>query len=118
MDHGLDTLLSMHGTKYTYECGYWFEIVAFQVNVTSSIPHGIRYTLTFHDHHNQRIFGMDNAHAVAPTKKGICRGRILEWDHVHQSIKDKGTPYEFVNAEQLMQDFFSAIEKIIAEILE
>ncbi|TCQ85732.1 MULTISPECIES: DUF6516 family protein [Rahnella] len=118
MDHDLDTLLNMHGTKYTYDCGYWFEIVAYQVEVTSSRPHGIRYSLTFHDHHNQRIYGMDNSHAVAPTKQGMYRGRIQEWDHLHQSISDKGTPYEFVNAAQLMEDFFSAIDKIIAGISE
>lgn len=89
MGHDLDTLLSMHGTKFTYESGYWFEIVAYQVEVNQSRPHGIRYSLTFHDHHNQRIFGMDNAHAIAATKQGMCRGRIQEWDHLHQSISDK-----------------------------
>lgn len=106
----------MHGTKFTYECGYWFEIVAYQVEVNQSRPHGIRYPLTFHDHQNQRIFRMDNAHAIAATKQGMCRGRIQKWDHLHQSISDKVTPYEFVNAAQLIKDFFSAIEKIIAEI--
>lgn len=116
MDHDLETLLSLHGTKYVYESGYWYEIVAYQVESSIYRPHGIRYSLTFHDHHNQRIFGMDNAHAVPAAKQGMYRGRIGEWDHFHQTMSDKGTPYEFVDAAQLIEDFFRSIEKIIAEV--
>lgn len=27
MDYGLATLLSLHGTRYIYACGYWDEIM-------------------------------------------------------------------------------------------
>lgn len=55
MDHHLELLLSLHGTKYMFDCGYWYEIVAYQVEKSPGRPHGIRYSLTFHDNHNQRI---------------------------------------------------------------
>ncbi len=37
---------------------------------------------------------------------GRYSGRIINYDHVHTSINDKGTPYEFESAEQLLRDFF------------
>lgn len=115
MDYGLDTLLSLHGTRYEYECGYWYEIIAYQVEASLHRPHGIKYSLTLHDHHNQRIFGMDNAHAPYCPQKAMSRARIQVWDHVHNSMKDKGTPFDFIDAGELMNHFFSAVERIIAE---
>ena len=116
MDHSLDLLLNLHGTSFTYDCRYWYEIVAYQVEPNSKIPHGIRYSLTFHDHYNQRVYGMDNAHAAPNVGKGNYAGKIYEWDHVHNGLSDRGTAYQFASPEQLMTDFFDAIEKIIKQV--
>jgi len=110
-DTGLDVLLDLHGTEYTEECGYWYRIEAWLVDPSPQRPHGIRYNLTLDNNFNQRILGFDNAQATQTSKK--YSGQIVEFDHVHASINDKGTPYRFKNAEQLLQDFFEAIEQVL-----
>lgn len=108
-DTGLDVLLELSGTEYTEDNGYWYRIEAWRVTPDAQIPHGIRYNLTLHDHHNQRIFGMDNAHAPHQAR-GSYRGRLVEYDHVHSHMNDKGTPYAFRSAQQLLHDFFDAVD--------
>src|SRR5690242_20302308 len=117
-DIGLDVLLSLDGTEYTEENGYWYKIEAKRVVATKERPHGIRYCLTLHDNFNQRIFGFDNAHGVELEGKGRGRykGRIIQYDHAHRTIKGKPIPYEFINAAQLLEDFFIEVNKIISEI--
>lgn len=115
-DPGLETLLSLDGTEYTEENGYWAKIEAKKVTVTPERPHGISYCLTFHDNFNQRIFGIDNAHSIKPEKKGRYKARIIEYDHVHKSLKGKAVPYEFTSAAQLLEDFFNEVNKIMLNL--
>ncbi|WP_380183744.1 hypothetical protein [Kalamiella sp. sgz302252] len=61
--------------------------------------------MTLHDHHNQRVYGIDNAHAPHCPQKGMSRALIRGWDHEHKTMTDKGTPYDFVDAAQLMERF-------------
>jgi len=112
-DTGLELLLELHGTEYTENNGYWYRIEAWIIDSTPERPHGIRYNLTLHDKYNKRILGFDNAHAVKHKKKKKYKGRIVEYDHTHETALDKGTPYEFVNAEQLLQDFFNRLNQIL-----
>lgn len=114
-DVGLDILLSLDGTEYTEENGYWYKIEAKKVEPTVERPHGIRYNLTLHDNYNQRILGFDNAHAIKTKKSGYFSGRIVTYDHVHKAIKDRGTAYEFVSAQQLLNDFFKEVNLIISK---
>lgn len=58
-DIGLEILLSLDGTEYTEENGYWFKI---------------------------------------------------------EAIKDKGVPYEFKNAEQLLNDFLKEVNAILSKL--
>ena len=113
IDYSLDVLLSLDGTEYTEENGYWYKINAKRTEPTKHRPHGISYDLTLHDNNNQRILGFDNAHGIKVKKGGRFNGYIYAYDHIHKSIKDKGTPYEFVNAEQLLADFFNEVNLII-----
>ena len=112
----LDVLLDLHGTEYTELNGYWYKIEAWQVGPSDTIPHGIRYNLTLHDNHNQRIMGFDNAHAVKSNKKGRFKGRIIAYDHQHKTASDKGTPYIFSSPQQLLNDFFVAVNQIMQEV--
>ena len=111
-DNGLDILLLMDGLEHYMENGYWWKINASETDKTNSRPHGISYCLTFHDNQNTRIFGMDNSHIPKNRHKGY-HGRIVEFDHVHNDEKDKGTPYTFISAEQLLTDFLSKVKDII-----
>lgn len=110
-DTGLDTLLELDSSIIDQGDGYWIKIDAWEVDPpTKERPHGIRYSLTLHDSSNQRIMGFDNAHAVKPTKSNKYKGRRIEYDHKHRSIKDKGISYEFTDAYQLLKDFFKDVD--------
>lgn len=112
-DPGLDVLLELNGTEYTEDNGYWYKIEAYKVKATKERPHGIRYNLSLHTQSNQRVMGFDNAHAVKAKRKGKFQGRIIRYDHLHQSATDKGTSYNFSSAQQLINDFFIEVNRII-----
>lgn len=112
----LDTLLDLHGEILVQEGGYWIKIEAWTVGPTEGIPHGIRYSLTLHDPKGRRMLGYDNAHAVELPKRGFA-GRRLEYDHVHRHARDRGVPYAFSSAGQLLADFFEEVDKVLKELL-
>lgn len=112
-DASLEVLLELDGTEYTEENGFWYRIQAWPVEPTPERPHGIRYNLTLHDNRNRRRLGFDYAHAINARKGGKYSGRIVEYDHIHESPNDAGRPYEFVNAEQLLSDFFARVNEIL-----
>jgi hypothetical protein len=76
---------------------------------------GIRYSLTLYEPYGKRILGYDNAHAVKPPKKFKYAGTRLPYDHKHRHASDKGVPYEFKDAQQLLSDFFSEVDRVLME---
>ena len=48
----LENLLNLHGEVFPMDNGYWVKFEAYQVKVSKSVPHGIRYSLTLHDKNN------------------------------------------------------------------
>jgi hypothetical protein len=115
-DSAMDTLLDLHGSILDQGGGYWIKLEAWQVDVSDEIPHGIRYSLTLHEPYGKRILGYDNAHAVKPPKKFKYAGRIMTYDHKHRHTTDKGVPYEFIDAQQLMRDFFADVDRVLLEV--
>lgn len=115
-DPGLLALLDLHGQTFVEEGGYWYKIEAWRVAPSPERPHGIRYNLTFHDKWNNRIFGFDNAHAVAAKTAGQFSGRRREYDHRHLTPRDKGTLYGFSTAQQLLADFFDEVNRFMREV--
>lgn len=116
-DTGLATLLDLNDSIIAQEHGCWVKIEAWEVPKSDEIPHGVRYSLTLHDRHGSRILGYDNAHATKPAKKGFS-GRRLEYDHRHRHARDKGVPYTFESAYQLLADFFCEVDKVLKEMNE
>lgn len=114
-DHSLDNLLLLHGEVYGQGDGYWIKIEAWEVAADEHIPHSIRYALTLHDRHGTRLLGYDNAHAVKPPKRIKFSGRRLAYDHKHRHARDKGVPYEFTSADQLLRDFFGEVDRVLKE---
>ena len=112
----IDTLLDLNGSIFDQGNGYWMKIEAWRVNLTKDIPHGIRYSLTLHEPYGKRILGYDNAHGIKPPKKFKYAGRILAFDHKHRHASDKGVPYSFKDAQQLMNDFFADVDRTLAEV--
>lgn len=113
-DKGLDYLLDLNGEILAQDAGYWVKIEARQLQYpTKECPHQIRYCLTLHDRYGKRVMGFDNAHSITTRKRGRYQGRRVIYDHRHTTPVDKGTPYVFESAEQLLTDFFSEVDEII-----
>ena len=114
-DLGITTLIDLHDQIIDQGDGYWIKIEAWVVPVSKDIPHGVRYTLTLHEPYGKRILGYDNAHAVKPPKKFKYAGTRLPYDHKHRHVSDKGVPYEFKDAHQLLSDFFMEVDRVLKE---
>jgi len=116
-DHGIRTLLDLHDQIIDQEDGYWIKIEAWEVPVSDGVPHGIRYALTVHAPSGKRILGYDNAHAVkVKGKSSRYSGQRLGFDHLHRHVADKGVPYVFKDAHQLLSDFFVEVDSVLKEV--
>lgn len=115
-DPGLDTLIDLHGYVLGQDGGCWVKFEAYTVEPTPEIPHGIRYSLTLHNEYGNRIMGYDNSHAVKLPNKFKYAGQRLAYDHKHRHASDKGVPYEFKDASQLLTDFFSEVDRVLKEL--
>ena len=60
-------------------------------------------------------FVATNAHAVKVKGKKYS-GRCLPFDHKHRHVADKGVPYEFKDAHQLLSDFFTEVDSVLREV--
>ena len=114
-DVGIRTLLDLSDQVLDQEGGYWIKIDAWEVPVTRDIPHGVRYSLTLHAPSGKRLLGFDNAHAVKPSGKRYSGSR-RPFDHQHKHAADRGVPYTFVDAHQLLGDFFKEADRVLQEV--
>ena len=107
-DHTLKLLLDLDGFAYATDGGYWLKYYVKKVRTTVERPHGIKYSLTLHLPSGKRIFGIDNAHRpeARRTPAGKSR-RPLAVDHMHKG--NRLVPYEFRDAETLLQDFATGV---------
>lgn len=113
---GISTLLDLHEQIIDQGGGYWIKIEAWQVPATADIPHGVRYSLTLHERCHSREFSCHKAHAVKPPGKSRFSGKRLPYDHRHRHASDKGVPYEFEDAHQLLSDFFKEADRVLEEV--
>jgi hypothetical protein len=109
----LETLLDLDGEIFMMDAGYWVKFDVKRVSPSTRIPHGIRYSLTLHDRNNVRVIGFDNAHAIKPKGRRRYSGQKVTWDHKHQI--ESVTPYEFESTDQLLIDFWAAVEEQMGE---
>jgi len=40
----------------------------------------------------------------------------MPFDHRHRHVSDKGLPYEFRSAQQLLEDFFADVDRVLLEV--
>jgi len=109
-DETLETLLHLDGEVFPMDNGCWTKFEVKRVASSRNIPHGIKYSLTFHDRFNMRIIGFDNAHAYKPKMKKYG-ARKITWDHKHH--QERVSAYEYESAGQLLEDFSLAVEKYL-----
>ena len=102
----LENLLNLHGEVFPMDNGYWVKFEAHTVESTSSIPHGVKYSLTLHDKRNHRVIGYDNAHSYKTSKKYGAKKET--YDHIHKKMDI--VSYEFKSASQLIEDFWASVE--------
>lgn len=67
-----DALLDLNGEIIAINDYTFVKFDVQRVEVTPYRPHGIKYSLTLHDKHGQRLIGFDNAHAIKQPKKGFA----------------------------------------------
>ena len=117
-DTGLEYLLGLNGNiEVQNEEGYWVKIEVSMVTATPERPYGIKYSLTLHDPHGERLMGFDNAHSVNPEGSSFKHaGKKYPFDHRHRHAKDDGTLYEFDTAYQLLSDFYKEVDRVLKEI--
>lgn len=113
-DHTLEYLLAFDGRIHWYEGGYYIKFAIKAVEATEKRPHGLRYAFTLHDPNGKRLMGFDNAHGVA-AKGSRFKKAPPAADHWHRTAGDRGEPYEFKDAETLLDDFFDEVERILGE---
>jgi len=107
LDEPMRRLLDYDHRRYWLVNGWSvrFRIAEFEVSVAR--PRGIKYSFTLHDVDGTRLLGYDNAHGVP---------RAQEYDHRHRFRHARElVAYEFRGADELLVDFFDAVERACAE---
>src|SRR5260221_1229772 len=113
-DHGLEFLLGFDGRIHHFEKGYWLKFEIARVTATTNRPHGLSYSFTLHAPGGARLVGFDNAHDV-PARGSRFKRRSQSADHWHRTEKDLGRPYEFTDAETLIDDFFDEVQRVLRD---
>jgi len=114
VEHALEFLLAFDGRTHWYEGGYHIRFEIRRVRKTAARPHGLRYSFTLHDPDGIRLIGFDNAHTVRPSGSRF-KAKPEAADHWHRTESDEGRPYEFRDAETLIDDFMNEVERVLTE---
>ena len=111
-DPELEALLSLNGASFEMATGYVVEFTARQTDVTEERPHGLSYALVFRQVGHSPIVRFDNAHAIIRPGSRYAKS-AKSYDHWHQSADDKGRPYSFTTAMQLLDDFWAEVGHVM-----
>jgi hypothetical protein len=108
-DATLDGLLDLDGQVLFVdpEGGHWVRFVVTLVPASPEKPHGIDYSLTLHGPDGERLVGFDNAHPVAPRKRGEPHDRR----HRLRTIRS----YDYRDAATLLADFWGTVDAVLRE---
>jgi hypothetical protein len=109
-DVSLDNLLLLDGEMFVIDpgAGHWVKFVVKRVPASKERPQGLSYSLTLHAASGERLIGFDNAH---PIRGKRSRHEINDHKHRHHTV----LPYEYLDAEQLLVDFWAAVEAMLKE---
>ena len=113
-EYGLEFLLAFDGRIHHLEEGYWIKFEIERVKATKERPHGLSYSFTLHGPDGTRLVGFDNAHGV-PALGARFKRKPQASDHWHRTETDLGRPYQFKDAETLIDDFFDEVERVLNE---
>lgn len=107
IDEAMQRLLDFDRRRYWLANGWSIRFRIAEVEVSTARPHGIKYAFTLHDYDGTRLLGFDNAHGIP---------RAEAYDHRHRFRRPKQVAtYEFRGADELVCDFFAAVEAACKE---
>jgi hypothetical protein len=110
-----EPLLALDGAAFEMAPGVIVEFIARRTGATPERPHGISYALVLRSKTGgQPWLRFDNAHGVAARRRSY-RPKRVAYDHWHRTAKDKGRPYKFTTAMQLLDDFWREVKRIFDE---
>lgn len=111
----LELLLTLDGAEFEMASGVIVEFTVRRTDRTAERPHEISYALVLRLKRGGAPWvRFDNAHAVQPPGRGYRRKRAA-YDHWHRTAKDKGRPYNFTTAVQLLEDFWQEVKRTLDE---
>jgi hypothetical protein len=113
-DHGLEFLLAFDGRIHHLNHGYWLKFEIKRIAAGRERPHGLSYSFTLHAPDGARLVGFDNAHRV-PATGSRFKSAVPTTDHWHRTENDPGRPYEFADADTLLQDFFREVRRVLKD---
>jgi hypothetical protein len=111
-EYALELLMAYDCRRHVLETGHFLKFEVRSVEKSDRVPHGIAYSFTLHAPSGQRLLGFDNAHPVPHQGSRFVKSPAAS-DHWHRTGEDEGWPYVFVSVEQLLEDYFSAVEQIL-----
>ena len=107
VDEPMHRLQDYDRRRYWLVNGWSVRFRVTPVEASAVRPHGIKYAFTLHDVDGTRLLGFDNAHGVP---------RAKAYDHRHRFRRPmEPVPYDFRGADELICDFFAAVEQACAQ---
>ena len=102
-DEAMGRLLDYHRRRYWLSNGWCVRFRVQRSPLTAGRPYAIKYAFSLHDVDMICLLRFDNAHGVA---------RRQAYDHRHRFRQTAAlVPYDFRGADQLLYDFFDAVER-------
>jgi Family of unknown function (DUF6516) len=114
-EYALELLLAYDGRRHILETGHFLKFEVRSVGKSERVPHGVAYSFTLHAPSGQRLLGFDNAHPVPHQGSRFVKPPAAS-DHWHRTSEDEGRPYAFVSVEQLLEDYFAAVEQALKSL--
>ena len=111
----LELLLELDGARFEMAPGIIVEFSARRVDQTPQRPHGIVYAFVMRPQGGGAPWvRFDNAHRGSERRRGY-RLRQVAYDHWHRTPYDRGSPYTFATAAQLLEDFWREVKRTLDE---
>lgn len=111
-DEALEWLLGFDGVSFETR-DYIVEFTVRRTAITAERPHGISYALVLRPTGGgDPWLRFDNAHAVERPGGRYVQGPVA-YDHWHRDEQDRGRPYAFTTAMQLVDDFWIEVKRVL-----
>jgi hypothetical protein len=111
----LELLLHLDGARFEMAPGVIVEFSAHRVETTPQRPHGVAYAFVMRPKGGGAPWvRFDNSHGGSERRRGYGQ-RQVAYDHWHRTPYDRGSPYNFSTAVQLLDDFWREVKCTLDE---